>query len=380
MCAKRVAPSCCPAPLQAPFVWDDDGSVPSAMAFNTWHPRYTNHLACASANMIMLLECMGDGSIAYTHTFFHPTHHCLRVGEGGQEAETRGVESFTAVVWMVDAEERVLVAAGGELGVIRIVDFHSRRPFKTLMGQGVAITDLCAHPSQPSILLSASKDTSVWVWHVGSGVCCAILLGLHRTPVLSVDVSGIEGTTVVTAGEDGRVCVWDLREWTGRPSDFPTKQVVLPGFVAARVHAAPVQQAATYGSLFLSMCTTGAVLLWRWTFVPGLDIKEGTSQTLLHLHTPPPSAAHPPAVDNSTHNPPSLPRPPRFAMTAARRFLALWSGTSEVKVVKVADPSQQLSLRPPTTAPIIAIALSHDASIVMCCCADGHLDDLTTIV
>ncbi|CAI7818489.1 unnamed protein product, partial [Closterium sp. NIES-53] len=101
-------------------------------------------------------------------------------------AQARGVESYAAVAWMVDAEERVLVAAGGELGVVRIVDFHSRRPFKTLMGQGGAITDLCAHPSQPSILLSASKDTSVWVWHVGSGVCCAILLGLHRTPVLSV--------------------------------------------------------------------------------------------------------------------------------------------------------------------------------------------------
>ncbi|CAI7882861.1 unnamed protein product, partial [Closterium sp. NIES-53] len=178
-------------------------------------------------------------------------------------------------------------------------------------------------------------------------------------------------------------------EWTGRPSDFPTKQVVVPGFVAARVHAAPVQQATTYGSLFLSMCMTGAVLLWRWTFMPGLDIKEGTSQTLLHLHTPPPSAAHPPAVDNSTDSPPSPPRPPRFAMTAARRFLALRSGTSEVKVVKVAEPSQQLSLRPPTKAPITAIALSHDASIVICCCTDGHLyrwdvspplEDLTTIV
>ncbi|CAI5480769.1 unnamed protein product, partial [Closterium sp. Yama58-4] len=395
------------ATLRAALRWDEDGDgrVPAAMAFNTWHPRYSNHLACVSTNM----ERAG-GEAARPVDATPPTTGASEPNAHSPEASAphaRGVESYTAVAWMVDEEERVLVAAGGELGVVRILDFHSRCHFKTLMGQGGAVTDLCAHPSQPSILLSASKDTSVWVWHVGTGVCCAILLNLHRAPVLSVDVSGIEGTTVVTAGEDGRVAVWDLTEqrplmrlaagWEGRPSDFPTKQVALPGFVAARVHWAPVQQVAMYGGLFVTMCTAGAVQLWRWISRQEVDIKEGTSQTVLHLHTPPPSAARPPAVDNATRNaasPPralssSPPRPPRFAMTATQRFIALRSGTSEVKVLKMADPSQQLSLRPPTNAPITAIALSLDASIVVCCCADGYLyrwdvspplDDLSTIV
>ncbi|GJP50559.1 hypothetical protein CLOM_g9714 [Closterium sp. NIES-68] len=377
--AEHAPPPPPHATLQAPFLFDHDGGAPSAMAFNTWHADYANHFACTFTNAIMLFTCQADGSIAYHHTCFHAgraenadaaapsTAAPEPNADAPGPAAGRGGERYAAVAWMVGAEERVLIAAGGQLGAISIVDFHTRRHIKTLMGQGDAITNLCAHPSQPSILLSASKDGSVWVWHVERGVCCMVLVGIHRGPVLTVDVSGLERMAVVTAGEDARVCVWNLREhwhlvdraaaWEGRPSDFPTKQVTLPGFVASRVHSSPIQQAWFHGGLFVSQCVAGSVRVWQWNFKRGVDIKEGSSEVLLELEAPPPSDG----------------RPPRFSMTAPRRVLALRSGTDEVAVYRVGDISQRLSLRPNPSVPIRGVALSHDGSMVLCCCANGRI-------
>ncbi|GJP50560.1 hypothetical protein CLOM_g9714 [Closterium sp. NIES-68] len=183
----------------------------------------------------------------------------------------------------------------------------------------------------------------------------------------AADVSGLERMAVVTAGEDARVCVWNLREhwhlvdraaaWEGRPSDFPTKQVTLPGFVASRVHSSPIQQAWFHGGLFVSQCVAGSVRVWQWNFKRGVDIKEGSSEVLLELEAPPPSDG----------------RPPRFSMTAPRRVLALRSGTDEVAVYRVGDISQRLSLRPNPSVPIRGVALSHDGSMVLCCCANGRI-------
>lgn len=76
---------------------------------------------------------------------------------------------------------------GGVKGIIRtIVPFKSEYK-NALIGHGSSINDLRFHPNKNYILLSASKDYTLRLWNVNTGVCIAIFGGAegHTDQVLS---------------------------------------------------------------------------------------------------------------------------------------------------------------------------------------------------
>ena len=95
--------------------------------------------------------------------------------------------------------------------MIKGIDIVRRSILLTLSGHGDEIYDICFSPTNSSLLLSSSKDTSVRLWNVQTATCIAIFAGHdgHRGTVMTTSWHCL-GKYFISCSMDSTVKMWSL--------------------------------------------------------------------------------------------------------------------------------------------------------------------------
>ncbi|MCD7463905.1 hypothetical protein HAX54_051682 [Datura stramonium] len=164
--------------------------------------------------------------------------------------------------------------AGGINGILRVIDAGNEKIHKSFVGHGDSINEIRTQPLEPSLVISASKDESVRLWNVHTGICILVFAGAggHRNEVLSVDFHPSDKYRIASCGMDNTVKIWSMKEfwayveksftWTEDPSKFPTKYVQFPMFIAS-VHSNYVDCNRWLGEFILSKSVDNEIVLWE---------------------------------------------------------------------------------------------------------------------
>ncbi|XP_050939269.1 polycomb group protein FIE1 isoform X2 [Cucumis melo] len=191
-----------------------------AVVFNFIDSRYFNVFATVGGNRITVYQCLEGGVIAVLQSY---------VDEDKDE-------SFYTVSWAYNVDGSPFVVAGGINGIIRVIDAGSEKIYKSFVGHGDSINEIRTQPLKPSLVISASKDESVRLWNVHTGICILVFAGAggHRNEVLSVDFHPSDIYRIASCGMDNTVKIWSMKEfwtyveksftWTDLPSKFPTNR------------------------------------------------------------------------------------------------------------------------------------------------------------
>ncbi|KAF1886285.1 hypothetical protein Lal_00045516 [Lupinus albus] len=229
-----------------------------AIVYNFIDSRYFNVFATVCLNRVTVYRCLEGGVIAVLQSY----------------VDDDKAESFYTVSWACSVDGTPFVVAGGLKGIIRVIDAGSEKIHKSFVGHGEAINEIRTQALKPSLIASASKDESVRIWNVHTGVCVLILAGAggHRNEALSVDFHPSDIYRLATSGMDGTVKIWSLKEfwpyveksftWTDLPSKFPTKYVQFP-IVSVSVHINYADCTRWLGDFILSKSVDDAIVLWE---------------------------------------------------------------------------------------------------------------------
>ncbi|KAF9770408.1 hypothetical protein IL306_012062 [Fusarium sp. DS 682] len=129
------------------------------------------------------------------------------------------------------------------------------------------VNDLATSPADPSIIASASGDTSIRVWSIdpihASRPCLVILAGEgHSWDLLSLAFHDT-GRYILSAGHDQIINLWTLPDLPTEPITTPVR-VHYPHFSTSAVHSGIIDCVAFYGDCILSRaCHDNVIALWR---------------------------------------------------------------------------------------------------------------------
>ncbi|MCO5558478.1 hypothetical protein L7F22_012062 [Adiantum nelumboides] len=229
-----------------------------AVCFNFIDSRFYNVFATAGGNRVTIYQLLENNGIAVLQTY---------VDDDKEEA-------FYTVSWACDDSNSSLLIASGSNGVIRVINTGKEKLFKSLVGHGDSINELRTQALRPCLVVSASKDESVRLWNVNSGVCILIFAGSngHRNEVLSVDFHPSNKDLISSCGMDNTVKIWSLKDfsiyveqsfdWKDIGSKFPSKYVQFPIFTA-NVHSNYVDCTRWLGDFILSKSVDNEIVLWE---------------------------------------------------------------------------------------------------------------------
>ncbi|KAI4322824.1 hypothetical protein L6164_022481 [Bauhinia variegata] len=337
-----------------------------AITFNFIDSNYLNVFATAGGNRVTVYQCLEGGIIALLQSYIDED-----VSEGSKE------ESFYTVSWASGTDGTPFVVAGGCNGIIRIIDIGTEKIHKSFIGHGDSINEVRTQPLRPSLIVSASKDESVRLWNVHTGICVLIFAGAggHRNEVLSVDFHPSDMYRIASCGMDNTVKLWSMKEfwpyveksftWTDLPSKFPTKHVQFPVFIAS-VHTNYVDCNRWLGDFILSKSVDNEIVLWEPKLkeqIPG----EGTADVLQKYPVPESDIWF-----------------IKFSCDFSYNAVAIGNREGKIFVWEVQSSPPVLIARlthAQSKAPIRQTALSYDGSTILCSCEDGTIwrwDAVTT--
>ncbi|KAF5025192.1 hypothetical protein F66182_2768 [Fusarium sp. NRRL 66182] len=195
--------------------------------------------------------------------------------------------SACCCTWTQDPETGApYLCIGGVDAKVKIYDIVSGKLYRCLTGHGGDVNDLATSPANPSIIASASGDTSIRVWsldHVHTERPCLVILAGegHSWDLLSLAFHDT-GRYILSAGHDQIVNLWTIPELPTEPITTPIR-VHYPHFSTSAVHSGIIDCVAFYGDCILSRaCHDNVIALWRI---------EGFSST----NPPPPKSIAPTA-------------------------------------------------------------------------------------
>jgi polycomb protein EED len=180
-------------------------------------------------------------------------------------------ELYYACEWSYNTEP--LLAVGGLRGIVKVVNIVSNLVECCLIGHGNAVNEIKVHPVDQNLLLSGSKDTSIRLWNIKTGLCVAIFCGLrgHKDEILGVDVHPL-GNCFVSCGMDAAIKIWGLdtsfirslvRDSYERPEqNTGGKFIQLPDYSTSLVHRNYVDDVHWIGNLLLTNAVSEKISLW----------------------------------------------------------------------------------------------------------------------
>jgi len=213
-------------------------------------------------------------------------------------------EDLYAVRWTIDVTTGApLLAAAGKRGPIKVLNSARMQAHCVLHGHGDSVNEIRAHPTDPSLILSASKDESLRLWNLLSQCAVAVFAGEkgHASEVLSADFHPL-GSCFASAGMDNSIKVWGLDDartagaiaasydyaeesarddGPGAPTSPLTPALCqFPAFSTDAVHSDYVDSCAFLGNLLLSKSTDSRLLLW----CPDVSARLRMLETLAREH------------------------------------------------------------------------------------------------
>ncbi|KAL1828210.1 polycomb group protein FERTILIZATION-INDEPENDENT ENDOSPERM isoform X1 [Daucus carota subsp. sativus] len=228
------------------------------ISYNFLDSHLFDLFATVGGNRVNVYQCLEEGRIALLQSYVDDDVN----------------ESFYTVTWSCNLQGKPLLVAGGVNGVIRVIDVGNEKIHKSIVGHGYSINEIRTQMLEPSLVLSASKDESVRLWNVQTGVCILIFAGAggHRNEVLSADFHPSDKYRISSCGMDNTVKIWSMEDywtnveksfaWTDLPSKFPTKFVQYPLFMA-KVHTNYVDCNRWLGDFILSKSVQNEMVLWE---------------------------------------------------------------------------------------------------------------------
>lgn len=184
-------------------------------------------------------------------------------------------EIFSTCVWTQNAEGEPLIVVAGKNATITVINVTRQEVVLSLLGHGGDVNFLTVHPTDCNLVLSASKDESLRLWNLQTGICVAIFGGLkgHCGDVLHCDFNS-EGTEFCSCGMDSCVKIWRLSDAEaeiaasyqhdseqGDHSQFKLVVVQVPAFSTNHHHKNYIDCCRFFGTLVLSKSVHSDLLL-----------------------------------------------------------------------------------------------------------------------